>query len=86
MANTKRQQVTGWVMELSKGRFLHINATDDGNGTWWDDTPSIWEAYWYKDLADMKNVASLEFSNFPQGYPKYHKVRFTAQVLATERD
>ena len=73
--------VTAYVMEGSKGKYLHMNATEDGNGTWFDWTENMFEAYWDKSLEDLKNIAETEFSDFEKDYPKFHKVRFSAEVL-----
>lgn len=77
-----KASVDTYVMEGSKGKFLRINATEDGNGAWFDWTPSIWEAYW-NDLGQLKEIALGEFSDFDEGYPKFHHVRFTCENLET---
>ena len=79
------KSIETYVMEGSKGKFLHINAIEDGNGTWFDWTPSIWEAYWH-DLEPLKEIAMLEFSDFEEGYPKFHKVRFTCEKIETVKE
>ena len=79
------KSIETYVMEGSKGKFLHINATEDGNGTWFDWTPSIWEAY-QNDLKQLKEIALGEFSNFDKGYPKFHKVRFTCEKIETVKE
>lgn len=79
------KSIETYVMEGSNGKFLHINATEDGNGTWFDWTPSIWEAYWH-DLEPLKEIAMLEFSDFEKGYPKFHKVRFTCEKIETVKE
>ena len=77
------KSIETYVMEGSKGKFLHINAMEDGNGSWFDWTENIWEAYWH-DLDTLKEIAYGEFSDFDEGYPKYHKVRFTCEKIATD--
>lgn len=79
------QEVEAWIMEGSKGNYLHINSTEDGNGTWFDWTVNVFESYWVKSLEDLKNIAETEFSDFEENYPKFHKVRFTAEVLETSQ-
>lgn len=86
MPNPKKSnktEVEAYILEGSKGKFLHINSTEDGNGTWFDWTPSIWEAYWDRKQSDLKLIADTEFSDFAEGYPKFHKVRYTAEMLGT---
>ena len=70
-----------YIMEMSPGQFLHMNATEDGNGTWVDFTPSIWEAYWssYEHLVE---IAENEFSDFPQDFPKFYHMKFTSECMA----
>ena len=77
----KGATVTGWVAEMSKGQYLHINATDDGDGTWFDFTPSVFQAYCMNTRKDLKNICDFEFSDYPKGYPKYHKVRFSYEFV-----
>ena len=77
------KEVEAWVMEGSKGKYLHMNSTEDGDGTWFDWTENMFDAYWDKSLDDLKDIAETEFSDFEENYPKYHKVRFTAEVLET---
>ena len=79
------QEVEAWVMEGSKGKYLHMNSTEDGNGTWFDWTENMFDAYWDKSLDKLKEIAETEFSDFEENYPKFHKVRFTAEVLETEQ-
>lgn len=81
----KRQDaVTSFICELSKGFYLQIVPTEDGNGTYWTETSSIWEAYWDKDLEKLKGVVATEFvaDSFSKGYPKYHRVRFSYEKIA----
>jgi hypothetical protein len=85
-AGNLQEVVEAWVMEGCKGKYLHINATEDGNGTWFDWTESIWEAYWDKNLDSLKTIAETEFTEFVRGYPKFHKIRFTATTLESEED
>ena len=84
--DTISKEVVAWVMEGSKGKYLHINSTEDGNGTWFDWTGNVFESYWNKSLEDLKNIAETEFSVFEENYPKFHKVRFTAEVLETAQE
>ena len=79
------KSVEGWVMEGMPGKYLHINQTEDGNGTWWDWTRCIYEAYCTEDLDALKFIAETEFSDFDDGFPLYRKVRFTAECMDTER-
>lgn len=79
------QEVEAWVMEGIKGNYLHINTAEDGDGTWWDWTSSIWDAYWDKSLDKLKDIAAFEFKDFEEGYPKYHKIKFTATLKETEQ-
>lgn len=72
-----------WIVEMSPNRYLHMNVTEDGNGTWFDDTESIWEAYWNGSLDDIKEIAETEFSDYSADFPKYHKVRFTYKITET---
>ena len=81
--NPQKNVVEAWILEGSKGKYLHINSTEDGNGTWFDWTGNVFESYWNKSLEDLKNIAETEFSDFEENYPKFHKVRFTAEVLET---
>lgn len=78
-ASNEHEKITAWIMEGMPGQFLHINCTEDGDGTWFDWTPVIWCAYWMKSLEDLKNIAKTEFSDFPSGYPKFHKYDFSYQ-------
>ena len=80
------QKIEVWVMEGRNGEYLHINTTEDANGTWWDWTYSIFSAYWNESLENLKEIAEIEFSDFKEGYPKFHKVRFTAEILETAQD
>ena len=75
-----KQTVDTYLMEMSKGQFLRINANENGDGTWFDTTTSVWDAYFAERKA-LKNIADLEFSDFPKGYPKFHKVRFTMERM-----
>lgn len=69
-----------YIMEGSKGMFLHINADPSGDGTWFDWTPSVFEAY-YHDLDQLKEIAKFEFSDFEDGYPKFYKAKFIFENL-----
>jgi hypothetical protein len=71
-----------YIMEGSRGKFLHINADPSGDGTWFDWTPSVFEAY-YHDLDQLQEIARCEFSDFEEGYPKFHKVRFSFEKIET---
>lgn len=75
-----KQTVDTYLMEMHRGKFLRINANEDGYGTWFDTTTSVWDAYWAEREA-LKKIADLEFSDFPKGYPKFHKVRFTMERM-----
>lgn len=77
------ESVVAYIAEMAQGQYLHINATEDGDGTWFDFTPSLWASYWNTSLENLKEIAELEFSDFPKGYPKYHKVKFDWRILET---
>ena len=82
-APVSQKTVTAYIMEGSKGEYLHMNSTEDGDGTWWDWSKNMFEAYWNKDLEGLQEIASTEFSDFKEGYPKFHKVKFSAKILET---
>ena len=75
--------VVAYVAEMNEDEYLRINTTEDGDGTWFDFTKTIWDAYWMTNLDELKNIVSTEFSRFADGYPKFHKVRFDYQILET---
>jgi hypothetical protein len=76
------QVIDTFIMEGSKGKYLRINCTEDGNGTWFDWTDSVWEAYW-NHLENLEEIADTEFSDFEKGYPKFHRMRFTCEWTGT---
>ena len=78
--------VVAWVMETSNGKYLHMNTTEDGNGTFFDETESLFDAYWTKKLNALKEIRWGEFSAFEEGFPKYHKIRFSYEYLDTAQD
>ena len=78
-----QKTVTAYIMEGSQGEYLHMNSTEDGDGTWWDWSKNMFEAYWNKSLEDLQEIADTEFSDFGENYPKFHKVRFSAKILET---
>ena len=77
-----KKVIETFIVEMQKGKFLHINASEDGDGTWFDLTSSEFEAYQH-DLDVLREITQFEFSNFEKGYPKFHKVRFTVEKLKT---
>ena len=78
------ETVTAWIAELSPGEYLHINNIEDGNGTWFDCTKSIWEAYWVKNFEDLRFTVETEFSDFAPNFPKYHQICFSHKYITTE--
>lgn len=80
----KRAEMDAYIMEGNPGQYLHINVMEDG--TWWDWTRSVWWAYWTTDLDALKHIALLEFSDFKEGYPKYHKVHYTYEMKEVNDD
>ena len=69
MADTKQKTlemertVKTWTAELSPGEFLHINSTEDGDGTWFDTTQNLFDAYW-NDHDQIENICETEFFDF----------------------
>lgn len=82
MCSTGQQSREAYIMEGLPGQYLHINANPDEDGTWFDWTPCVWLAYIH-DLEQLREIAQFEFSDFKEGYPKFHKVRLTCEVLET---
>lgn len=76
------QSIETYIMEVRKGEYLRINAMEDGDGTWFDFTKNVWDAYMH-DLNILKEIASGEFSDFELGYPKFHRVRYTFEKIDT---
>lgn len=85
MAIKEKDEVVTYIMEGAKGKYLRINNADDGDGTWFDWTDTVWDAYWH-DLDNLEMIAAGEFHDFPEGYPKYHRIRFTYEKLDTAED
>lgn len=79
----ERQLVDAYIMEGSKGKFLCCNENEYEDGTWWSWTESKWRAYWNRSLESLMAIGATEFSDFEKDYPKYHKVRFTYEMLET---
>ena len=84
-AGNCEQVIDTYIMEGKKGEYLRINAMEDGNGTWFDFTKSVWDAYMH-DLDTLKEIANGEFSDFEDGYPKFHKVRYTFEKIETVKE
>ena len=49
------QSIETYIMEVRKGEYLRINAMEDGDGTWFDFTKNVWDAY-MPDLEIQKEV------------------------------
>lgn len=90
MADTKQKTlemertVRTWTAELSPGEFLHINSTEDGDGTWFDTTQNLFDAYW-NDHDQIENICETEFFDFVKGYPILREVEFSYKVLKEKR-
>ena len=79
MNESTRTDHVGWVMELTEGNYLK-RILEGGD---FIDTEDILEAKVFKNLENIVRLASeLYFSEEP-GYPKFHKVRLTMDVLDT---
>jgi hypothetical protein len=76
------KSIETYIMEVRKGEYLRINAMEDGDGTWFDFTKNVWDAYMH-DLDILKEIASDEFHDFEDGYPKFHRVRYTFEKIDT---
>lgn len=74
------QVIDTFIMEGSKGKYLRINGTEDG--TWFDWTESVWKAYW-NHLEKLEEIADIDIGEFKEGYPKFHRMRFTCERTGT---
>ena len=76
----------GWISAEDAGNAMKIGLnlynTMEAYGTWFDWTPSVFEAY-YHDLDQLQEIARCEFSDFEEDYPKFHKVRFSFEKIET---
>ncbi len=73
-----------WTAEMSPGKFLHMNATEDGNGTWFDTTENLFDAYW-NDHDQIEDICLTEFSQFGAGFPILREVEFSYKILKEEK-
>lgn len=86
--NKEEETIEAYIAEISKGKYMTIKKTDDGDGTYAESTDSPWLAEWDTDLDHLKGVVGFEYyaSKFEKDYPKYHKVRFTYEVIDKDVD
>lgn len=76
-----KTSIDAFVAEMSRGKFLKINQTEDGVGTYWTETTNLLEAYYSQKVEELKEICSFEFSNFPEGYPKFRLIHFAATEI-----
>ena len=75
---------TVYVCEMAPGKFLRINQCEDGNGTWWDFTDSIFDAYWMQDRERLEEIALTEFHDFKEDFPRMRKISIDIKEVPDE--
>ena len=77
-----KEDVSGWVMELYPGKYLK-KVLEGGD---FMDTYEITEAKMVDSEDTLVRLADelyVDFGSVGEGYPKFHKVRLTAEIVDT---
>lgn len=77
-------RTTAYICETAKGQFL---AKDGEDG--WKFVENPYDAHWCKTKGELADIIWTNFNmdeTFGKGYPLYHKVKFSYEMLTTETD